>query len=74
MFSVGDKVVMAVDVETAEKLQDGHGGWNDSMEDVSLPVRVLFYHKIRRKFPHQPHTRNTTGQEQWLSIKVHIEV
>ena len=42
-FSPGDKVVIAVDLETAKKLQDGHGGWNDSMGDVGLDVNYLFH-------------------------------
>jgi E3 ubiquitin-protein ligase mind-bomb len=35
-FKVGDKVRVDLDVETLKIMQEGHGGWNPKMADVSI--------------------------------------
>lgn len=35
LFSVGDKVKINVTVEAFKQMQEGHGGWNQKMADVS---------------------------------------
>lgn len=35
MFSVGDKVKIAVSLDIFKKMQEGHGGWNYKMADVT---------------------------------------
>ena len=35
-FSVGDKVKINVNVEVFKQMQEGHGGWNQKMADVSI--------------------------------------
>jgi hypothetical protein len=35
LFSVGDKVKIAVSLEAFKKMQEGHGGWNCKMADVT---------------------------------------
>jgi hypothetical protein len=34
MFSVGDKVKVHLTLDAFQKLQEGHGGWNQKMADV----------------------------------------
>ena len=34
-FNVGDRVKIVVDVNALKLLQDGHGGWNPKMAEVS---------------------------------------
>jgi hypothetical protein len=34
-FSVGDKVKIVLDIEKFKQMQEGHGGWNQKMCDVS---------------------------------------
>lgn len=36
VFSIGEKVKVNVDAETLHRMQDGHGGWNPRMVDVSI--------------------------------------
>ena len=33
-FEVGERVRVTLDVATLKDLQEGHGGWNDKMEEV----------------------------------------
>jgi hypothetical protein len=33
---VGDKVKVLMDVEALKQMQEGHGGWNPRMAEVSL--------------------------------------
>lgn len=33
-FEVGERVRVILDVATLKDLQEGHGGWNDKMEEV----------------------------------------
>lgn len=35
-FNAGDKVQVLMDVETLKVMQEGHGGWNPRMAEVSL--------------------------------------
>jgi E3 ubiquitin-protein ligase mind-bomb len=35
-FNVGDKVKVLMDVEALKQMQEGHGGWNPRMAEVSL--------------------------------------
>ena len=35
-FKVGDKVRVDLDVEILKAMQEGHGGWNPRMADVSI--------------------------------------
>lgn len=35
-FKVGDKVRVDLDVDTLKMMQEGHGGWNPKMADVSI--------------------------------------
>ena len=37
-YKVGDKVRVDLDVETLKIMQEGHGGWNPKMADVSIIV------------------------------------
>lgn len=39
-FSVGDKVQVMVDVEQLKAMQQGHGGWNPRMAEVSSTVVI----------------------------------
>ncbi len=34
-FATGDLVRIEADLELFKTMQDGHGGWNDAMKDVS---------------------------------------
>ena len=34
LFEVGERVRVTLDVATLKDLQEGHGGWNDKMEEV----------------------------------------
>ncbi len=34
-FSVGDKVKVTVDADRLREMQEGHGGWNPRMAEVS---------------------------------------
>ncbi len=36
VYEVGDKVRVDLDLELVKSLQQGHGGWNDTMEEVRL--------------------------------------
>jgi E3 ubiquitin-protein ligase mind-bomb len=40
-FNVGDKVKVLMDVEALKQMQEGHGGWNPRMAEVSLFSKVL---------------------------------
>jgi hypothetical protein len=42
-FNVGDKVKVAMDVEVLKQMQEGHGGWNPRMAEVSLFRRSCCY-------------------------------
>ena len=35
MFGAGDKVKIAIDQEAFRAMQEGHGGWNEKMKQVS---------------------------------------
>ena len=35
-FNAGDKVQVLMDVETLKVMQEGHGGWNPRMAEVSI--------------------------------------
>ena len=37
----GDNVRIQLDVDVFKAMQDGHGGWNDSMADVSALLRIM---------------------------------
>ena len=37
-FEVGERVRVILDVSTLKDLQEGHGGWNDKMEEVFCVV------------------------------------
>jgi E3 ubiquitin-protein ligase mind-bomb len=41
-FNVGDKVKVAMDVEALKQMQEGHGGWNPRMAEVSLFRRSYY--------------------------------
>ena len=36
VFKVGDKVRCNLDLEILKQMQEGHGGWNPRMADVSV--------------------------------------
>ncbi len=38
-FKVGDKVRVDLDVEILKAMQEGHGGWNSRMVEVSVTLR-----------------------------------
>jgi len=42
-FEVGDRVRVALDVATLKELQEGHGGWNDKMEEVQYPQNISHF-------------------------------
>ncbi len=42
-FKVGDKVRVDLDTEILKAMQEGHGGWNPRMADVSLYHPVYFF-------------------------------
>ena len=42
-FNVGDKVKVLMEVEALKQMQEGHGGWNPRMAEVSL--KDFFYIK-----------------------------
>lgn len=37
-FNVGDKVKVLMEVKALKQMQEGHGGWNPKMEDVSKVI------------------------------------
>ena len=41
-FTVGERVTIESDVDTAIALQEGHGGWNDAMRKVCKWLSPLF--------------------------------
>ena len=41
-FNVGDKVKVVLDKEVLKVMQEGHGGWNSKMADVSLIFLFCF--------------------------------
>lgn len=45
LFSVGDKVQVTVNVDQLKSMQQGHGGWNPRMAEVSNlnMINILFY-------------------------------
>lgn len=43
MFSVGDKVKIDVSLDIFKQMQEGHGGWNQKMADVSLNFSSLVF-------------------------------
>ena len=36
MFAAGDKVKISLDQEAFRAMQDGHGGWNEKMNQVCV--------------------------------------
>ncbi len=40
VFKVGDRVRVVLEIEVIKTLQNGHGGWNDGMSEVSKRIRV----------------------------------
>ena len=42
-FEVGDRVRVTLDVATLKDLQEGHGGWNDKMEEVQYSESISHF-------------------------------
>ena len=42
-FEVGDRVRVTLDVTTLKDLQEGHGGWNDKMEEVQYSQNISHF-------------------------------
>lgn len=40
-FNAGDKVQVLMDVETLKVMQEGHGGWNPRMAEVTIISKFL---------------------------------
>ena len=40
VFKVGDKVRVDLDVDKLKTMQEGHGGWNARMANVSMHVNI----------------------------------
>lgn len=38
-FQPGDKVTCLLDTDVLREMQEGHGGWNPRMAEVSCPAR-----------------------------------
>lgn len=38
MFEVGERVRVLLCASTLKDMQEGHGGWNDQMEEVGILV------------------------------------
>lgn len=39
-FDVGERVRVLLDVATLKDIQEGHGGWNDKMEEVHVHPNI----------------------------------
>ena len=39
-FEVGERVRVLLDVAALKDIQEGHGGWNDKMEEVVAKLRM----------------------------------
>ena len=39
-FEVGEGVRVLLDVTTLKDIQEGHGGWNDKMEEVHVHLNI----------------------------------
>ena len=54
MFAAGDVVRVDLDTEVVKLMQDGHGGWNEAMADVSTwtfatPLHIQLYVHVRER-------------------------
>ena len=47
-FKRGDEVIIKTDKNQVKELQDGHGGWNESMISVSLFYILLHNYLLTR--------------------------
>jgi len=45
-YKVGDKVRVDLDVDTLKMMQEGHGGWNPKMADVSTAWNLLHLYSL----------------------------
>ena len=41
MFEVGERVCVLLCASTLKDMQEGHGGWNDQMEEVGILVSQI---------------------------------
>ena len=42
-FDVGERVRVLLDVTTLKDIQEGHGGWNDKMEEVHVHPNIWLF-------------------------------